>query len=103
MAYVVHVEEALDLGQQALQLPLDDGRLVLAGAPNMRDEDVIVVPLLERESRLPAAAQPQRGGGGLLEGAVHDHAHDDGKEDEVAHDAPNRGLQRRAEAKSLAQ
>lgn len=39
----VHVQEDHDTWQQQLQLPLDDGALVLPRAPDMAEEEVVVL------------------------------------------------------------
>ena len=46
---VVHVEEDGDAREQQAELPLDGGALVLPRAPDVREEEVPLVPLGERE------------------------------------------------------
>ena len=99
---VVDVEEDADAGQQQLQLPLDDGHLVLPRRPDVREEEVPRHVAAERELRqLARVAQPDRAQLAAPERLPrrdgheeqHDHAHED--------DHPDRRLRRRVEAEQL--
>ena len=55
------VEEDGDVGHEQAELPLDRGALVLTRAPNVREEEVPRVPLVEVEVGLEARARQPNG------------------------------------------
>ena len=46
---IIDVEEDAHAGQAELQLPLDHGRLILARAPHMGEEELELAPRRERQ------------------------------------------------------
>ena len=64
------------------ELPLDDGRLILPGAPDVRDERVITVFRRQRERRLLAVLEAERGRVGMLQQFDDNQGHNHAKEDE---------------------